>query len=149
MFTKLKQIAEGILAKVGVIKDELEHYLVIGVTILTKLQSIATNPLTEWALKDLFPDNTKQEFIDAVAAAIPKAITYLTQSQDVLNASGDPLQMLKLFLADLQNDTVDMKDAKLKALIGKIIAEVDGNGLLPQVYNWLLHKYVAHAATNN
>lgn len=143
-FEKLKQEANALLTKLGIIKAQVKTYIATAITFSENIQALLPkleDPATEVIITDLI-GSKDEAILEDFAAAIPKAIPYLTQAAEVISQM-DPNEMLRLFLESIKTDTPAMQKTKIGALIVQIVAEMDDNRQLPVIYRWLITHYEA------
>lgn len=139
MLTKIRELAEKILLKIGVISHQLEHYIETTLKATTMILGWIKNPPTEVQIKTLFPGLTDAEYAK-IEAGIVEAITYLTQAEEIVTAA-TPQAMLALFLQDLQKDAPGLQKTKLMRIAQTVVKVLDNNTFLRSVYDWLVQGY--------
>ena len=139
---KLKAGTEAILAKVGFISARVSGYVSIALNLAGKLQAAIANPTVELTIKVILTELgiTDPNLEADIEAAMPKAIGYLTQSQEVLNA-GTPDQMLQAFIKDIQTDLPTVQQSKIWNLGVKLVGILDGNSLPGKIYSLVMQKH--------
>ena|ERR1700761_5095937 len=137
--TKIREIAEKILLKLGVISHELENYIETALKGTTMILSWIKNPPTEIELKALFPGLTDEDYAK-LEAGIVEAIKYLTQAEEIITA-GTPQAMLTLFVQDMQKDAPGLQKTKIMRIAQTLVKVLDNNKFLRSVYDWLVQGY--------
>lgn len=140
--TKLKQGAESIFSKIGLISARLHSYIAIAITFGDKMLMILDSGTGSIVIEDVLKEIgiTDPNLVEDVIAAITKAIGYLTQSQAILGA-GTPDQVLNTFLTDMKTDAAGLQKSKVWTLLEQTIANLDNNSKLGNFYRWILAHY--------
>lgn len=141
MFQKLKDDAQLLIVKIGLISHRLLNYILMAIAFGTNLLNLVSGPIGEIAIKDLLPAGTDPALLEDFIMGVTKAIGYLTQSQAILSAA-TPDQMLQLFLQDLKNDVPGLQKTKIFAFVWNLASHLDGNAKIPSVYSYLTSKYL-------
>jgi hypothetical protein len=144
LLLKLEQDFQSLKVHLAGASARVDGYVTTGIKLGTELEKVVNSGIGQIVLSEVFAKIgvTDPAMQEDILNAIPKALAYATQSQEVLTAA-TPEEQLNLFLADIASDAPGTKVAKIDLVIEKVIANLDGNSLVASLYKWLL----SHAKT--